>query len=77
MESSTHDILAGKWHELKGKVKSKWGKLTDDDVTRMSGRTEELAGILQQRYGYDKARAESEIAKWMKDHDDHDDHNKP
>jgi uncharacterized protein YjbJ (UPF0337 family) len=71
MESSTHDILAGKWHELKGKVKSQWGKLTDDDVTRMSGRTEELAGVLQQRYGYDKARAESEIAKWMEEHDDH------
>jgi uncharacterized protein YjbJ (UPF0337 family) len=70
MHSSTQDILAGKWHELKGKLKSQWGKLTDDDVTRMSGRTEELAGILQQRYGYDKAHAESEIAKWLKDHDD-------
>jgi uncharacterized protein YjbJ (UPF0337 family) len=70
MESSTHDILAGKWHEMKGKIKGQWGKLTDDDITRMSGRAEELAGALQQRYGYDKARAESEIAKWMEDHDD-------
>lgn len=69
MQSSTQDILAGKWHELKGKVKQKWGKLTDDDVTTMSGRSEELSGLLQQRYGYDKSRAEQEINAWMKEHD--------
>jgi uncharacterized protein YjbJ (UPF0337 family) len=69
MTTSTQDILAGKWHELKGKVKKQWGKLTDDDITRMSGRSEELAGVLQQRYGYDKAKAHAEIAKWMEDHD--------
>jgi len=70
MQSSTQEILLGKWHELKGKAKQKWGKLTDDDVTRMSGRMEELAGILQQRYGYDKGQAEQEINQWLDEHKD-------
>jgi uncharacterized protein YjbJ (UPF0337 family) len=69
MQSSSQEILSGKWHELKGKVKQKWGKLTDDEVTQMSGRMEELAGVLQQRYGYDKGQAEQEINQWLKEHD--------
>jgi uncharacterized protein YjbJ (UPF0337 family) len=68
MQSSTQAVLSGKWHELKGKVKQKWGKLTDDDVTRVSGRMEELAGILRQRYGYDQARVEQEINQWLNEH---------
>jgi uncharacterized protein YjbJ (UPF0337 family) len=66
---STQDILLGKWHELKGQVRQQWGKLTDDDMTRLSGKTEELAGVLQQRYGYSKAQAELEIKKWLHDND--------
>jgi len=72
MQNGTQEIMLGKWHELKGKVKQKWGKLTDDDVTQMSGRMEELAGVLQQRYGYDKAQAEQEINRWLgEDKDPH------
>ncbi len=65
---ANQDILQGKWHELKGQVKQRWGKLTEGDVTRLSGKTEELAGILQQRYGYGKAQAELEINQWISDH---------
>lgn len=67
MEASK-DILHGKWHEVKGKVRQQWGKLTDDDFTRLSGKTEELAGALQQRYGYGKAQAENEINDWLASH---------
>jgi uncharacterized protein YjbJ (UPF0337 family) len=66
---TTQDILYGKWHELKGQVRQQWGKLTDDDLTRLSGKAEELAGVLQQRYGYGKAQAEIEINNWLRDHD--------
>ena len=65
---STRDILLGKWHELRGQERQKWGKLTEDDCTRLSGKTEELAGVLQQRYGYSKAQAEMEINQWLSDH---------
>jgi len=64
------DIVQGKWHELKGQVKQQWGKLTDDDdITRLSGKAEELVGVLQQRYGYGKAQAEMEINNWLRDRD--------
>jgi uncharacterized protein YjbJ (UPF0337 family) len=66
---ASKDILFGKWHELKGQVRQQWGKLTDDDMTRLSGKTEELAGLLQQRYGYGKAQAHTEIDKWLTTHD--------
>ena len=66
---ATQDILLGKWHEVRGQVRQKWGKLTDDDLTRLSGKTEELAGLLQQRYGYGKAQAENEINSWLDNRD--------
>jgi uncharacterized protein YjbJ (UPF0337 family) len=55
------DILKGKWEQLKGKVRSKWGKLTDDDVKRVGGKKDELIGRLRERYGYSKEEAEREV----------------
>jgi len=43
--------MEGKWHEFAGKVKAKWGQMTDDDFTESKGHMEELAGKIQQRYG--------------------------
>jgi len=65
---ATKRILHGKWHELKGQVRQKWAKLTDDDLARMNGKIEELTGVLQQRYGYGKAQAELEIKGWLHEH---------
>lgn len=62
-------ILQSKWSELKGQVKQRWSKLTDDDLTRLSGKTEELTGVLRQRYGYGQAQAEIEINQWLSDYD--------
>ncbi len=59
------DILVGNWKEYKGRVKQYWGKFTDDDLQRMSGRKDEIVGKLQQRYGYSKERAEEEYTKFM------------
>lgn len=60
-----NDILEGKWHELKGQARQQWAKITDDDLEKLSGKSEELAGVLQQRYGYGKAQAENEINDWL------------
>jgi len=65
---ATNDILMGKWKELKGQVRQQWGKLTDDDLLKLSGKAEELSGVLQQRYGYDKAKADAEINNWLSKH---------
>ena len=59
------DILKGKWHEVRGSVKTKWGKLTDDDLTAISGQTEKLLGLLQTRYGYAKEKAEEEYKAFV------------
>lgn len=67
--SATQDMVLGKWHELKGQVRQQWGKLTDDDLAQLSGKTEELVGVLQQRYGYGKAQAEIEINNWIREID--------
>lgn len=58
-------ILEGRWTELKGHLKSKWAKLTDNDVDLVSGKVEKLSGILQQRYGFKKDEAEKDIDGWM------------
>ena len=55
------DIIQGKWTQLKGSLKSKWGKLTDDDLARLDGNREYLVGRLQERYGWQKDKAEHEI----------------
>lgn len=55
------DILQGKWKQMRGQVKSWWGNLTDDDLDKISGRKEELIGIIQERYGYARERAASEV----------------
>lgn len=55
------DIFQGKWIQLKGALKSKWGKLTDGDLARLDGNRKYLVGILQERYGWQKDRAEQEI----------------
>ncbi|MDO8739214.1 CsbD family protein [Candidatus Deferrimicrobium sp.] len=54
------DVLKGKWKEIKGGIKEKWGKLTDDDLTAGEGNQEKLLGLLQQKYGYAKDKAEQE-----------------
>lgn len=61
------DIIKGKWHEVKGKLKQKWGKLTDDDLTQMKGSYEELSGAIQKRYGYQKDQAKKEIDAFVKE----------
>ena len=57
------DILEGQWKQIRGEAKSWWGKLTDDDLTRVAGKYESLAGILQEKYGYTRQQAETEIDK--------------
>lgn len=58
------DRIEGNWKQFTGKVKEKWGDLTDDDIARVNGNREQLEGLLQQRYGYAKDKAKQEIDNW-------------
>jgi len=54
------ESLKGQWSQFAGKVKEKWGDLTDDDLTKINGQKDQLVGKLQERYGYAKERASKE-----------------
>ena len=52
------DVMGGMWKQIKGNVKSAFGKLTDDDLTQVEGNSEAMVGKLQERYGYSRVDAE-------------------
>ncbi|KAJ9430925.1 MULTISPECIES: CsbD family protein [Enterobacterales] len=58
------DEASGNWKQFKGKFKEKWGKLTDDDMTVIEGKRDQLVGKIQERYGYAKDQAEQEVKDW-------------
>ena len=64
------DQFEGKWKQLKGSLKQQWGKLTDDDVSQMSGKKDELVGKLQERYGITKEQALKEADDWARSSSD-------
>jgi uncharacterized protein YjbJ (UPF0337 family) len=57
----SYDILKGKWNQLRGRVKERWGNLTDDDLDIVAGHAEHLVGKLQERYGWNKEKAQQEV----------------
>ncbi len=60
------DTIKGQWKQLSGKIKEKWGKLTDDDLKQDQGTSEYLAGKIQERYGIAKDEAEKQIKEFQK-----------
>ena len=63
------DILKGKWNQLKGDLKTKWGNLTDDDWTAISGDKDKLIGKIQERYGHSRDAAAREVDEFLMRHE--------
>jgi uncharacterized protein YjbJ (UPF0337 family) len=59
------DRIEGNWKQFSGKVREKWGQLTDDDLTTINGRREHLEGKIQERYGYNKDQVRKEVDDWL------------
>lgn len=57
------DVLAGKWKQLKGEVRARWGRLTDDELDQAGGNAEKLVGLIQERYGIAREEAERELGR--------------
>ena len=71
------DTFKGKWKQLKGKVKSQWGKLTDDDVEQIDGKKDRLIGRLQERYGKARDEMHEAVNRWLdREQNDAEDHEK-
>jgi len=60
------DQLQGKWKQMKGTVKERWGKLTDDDIDVINGRNDQLVGKIQEKYGIAKEEAQRQVDEWMR-----------
>ncbi len=58
-----NDQLEGKWKQVKGKFKQKYGDVTDDDVTYSEGKFDEMLGRLQEKTGKSKEQLKDEINK--------------
>jgi len=56
--------IKGQWKQLNGKLKSRWGKLTDDDLQVADGNAEYLAGKLQERYGLARDEATKQVREF-------------
>jgi uncharacterized protein YjbJ (UPF0337 family) len=57
--------IEGNWKQAKGKVKEKWGQLTDDDLSQINGKREQLEGKIQQRYGLAKDMVRKDVDNWL------------
>lgn len=65
----TRNKFENSWNKFKGKIKKKWGKLTDSDVSQINGNYDQFLGTMHKRYGYERDRAEREFANWNWEND--------
>jgi len=62
------DVFAGQWQQMRGSVRSWWGKLTDEDLERVGGEKDKLVGLIQERYGQTKEEAEREVDRRLNEY---------
>jgi uncharacterized protein YjbJ (UPF0337 family) len=62
-------ILAGQWRQMRGAVKSWWGRLTDDDFDRIGGEKDKLIGVIQEKYGRTREQALQEVEQRLSEYD--------
>ena len=58
------DTVQGNWMQFKGKIKERWGKLTDDDFDVIAGKRDQLLGRIQERHGISREEAEKQVKDW-------------
>lgn len=68
--SMNQDVFAGQWKQMRGELKSWWGKLVDDDFDRIGGQKDKLIGVVQEKYGYAREKAQQEVERRFKEYGD-------
>ncbi len=58
------DRIRGQWKQIKGKVKERWGRLTDDDLDVIAGRRDQLLGRIQERHGMAREEAQRQVKEF-------------
>lgn len=69
---TNHDIFAGQWKQMRGTLKSWWGKLSDDDFEWIEGQKNKLIGLVEEKYGYTRDQAREEVDRRFNEYDDKD-----
>ena len=64
------DRIQGNWKQMKGELKTQWGKLTDDEFDMIAGQRDKLVGKIQERYGCSRDDADAQVRKWESSYDD-------
>lgn len=60
------DQIEGNWKRVRGRVRERWGKLTDDDLDVIRGKRDQLVGAVQKRYGVAREEASRTVEEWRK-----------
>lgn len=64
------DVFSGQWKQMRGELKSWWGKLADDELDLIGGHKDKLIGLVQERYGYARDHAEQEVERRLQEFGD-------
>ena len=64
------DVFTGQWNQVRGSLKSWWGRLTDDDLDRIGGQKDRLVGLVQEKYGRTREEAEREVEQRLREYGD-------
>ena len=59
------DQVEGQWKQMKGSIREKFGKLTDDDLQTIGGKKDQFVGKLQERYGISREQAQKDLDNWL------------
>ncbi|WP_417829276.1 CsbD family protein [Thalassospira sp.] len=59
------DQIEGRWKQMRGDIKSQWGRLTDDDVDQVDGQRDKLVGRVQEAYGIEREEADRQVRDWI------------
>ena len=64
------DTFEGRWRQMRGELRSWWGKLSDSDFDKIAGRKDRLIGMLQEKYGYTRDAAQHEMDRRFREYDE-------
>jgi uncharacterized protein YjbJ (UPF0337 family) len=64
------DVFEGRWRQMRGELRSWWGRLSDNDLERVAGKKDRLVGMLQEKYGYTRDAAQQEVERHFREYDD-------
>jgi uncharacterized protein YjbJ (UPF0337 family) len=64
------DIFEGRWRQMRGEMRSWWGRLSDNDFEKIAGKKDRLIGTLQEKYGYTREAAQQEVDRRFREYDD-------